>query len=51
MADAVRFAQHADVRDYERYVRGLRARAEAQGQEADQGYREKWERLKAIGRG
>lgn len=51
MADAVRFAYHADAKDYERYASGLRARPNAERQETAQDYREKWERLKAKGRG
>ena len=51
MADAVRFGYHADAKDYERYVRGLRERPELQRQETPETYREKWERLKTIGRG
>jgi hypothetical protein len=51
MADAVRYAQHADADAYGRYVRGLRERPELQRQESEQTIRDKWKRLQEIGRG
>lgn len=51
MADAVRYAQHADAGAYGRYARGLRERPELQRQETEQAIRDKWKRLQEIGRG
>lgn len=51
MADAVRYAQHADADAYGRYARGLRERPELQRQDTEQTIRDKWKRLQEIGRG